>query len=92
MEPHALVRSQYQNRFQAKAQAQVQVQVEDQDDGINGVTRLTLTSDKWPVYILSGVTLSELHSLAVRSLLAVAKYTPIGPHSTSQTGSRPWPR
>jgi hypothetical protein len=40
----------------------------------------------------NGVTLSELHKRAVRSLLAEAKYTPMGPHSTSQTGSRPCPR
>jgi hypothetical protein len=53
---------------------------------------LTFTSDRCPVYILSGAVRSELHNRAVRSLLAVAKYTPIGPHSTSHTASRPCPR
>lgn len=52
---------------------------------------LTLTSDKCPVYILNGAVLSELHNRAVRSRDAVAKYTPIGPHSTSHTGSLPCP-
>lgn len=78
MEPHALVQVSFASTPKPRTPGSDE--------------RLTLTSDKWPVYILSGVTLSELQSLAVRSLLAVAKYTPIGPHSTSQTGSRPWPR
>lgn len=40
---------------------------------ILGTPRLTLTSDRWPVYILNGVTRSELHNRAVLSLLPVAK-------------------
>lgn len=53
-----------------------------------GTMERTLTSLKCPAKIRTALTLSVIHNRAVLSRLAVAKYTPLGPHSTAQTGSR----
>lgn len=48
---------------------------------------LTSTSLRWPAKIRTAAIRSVVHRRAVLSREAVAKYTPRGPHSTSQTGS-----